>query len=444
MIYFRAMSKPKIAIIGRPNVGKSSLFNRLCKSRQAIVHAMEGITRDRIFGEVECEKGFFDLIDTAGLTGNREEAAIQQQWEFALLEADGFLLVVDAQVGITKIDLELAKRLLRLQKPITLAVNKLDELDQHLRIHEFVCSGIQKICPISAIQNLGIDQLLEKITEDLVLPKEKEQRSAIKVALFGRENVGKSTLLNRLSGQERSVVDPRAGTTRDSVEVLCNVDGELFSLFDTAGIRKTNKEKEAVEKFAKMRTLRAVEQSNLTLLMIDVQKGLTTQEKRLLTQLEEWGKPTILLINKWDLTSHFRMEHVELALKKQHSFTEHLPCLMISAKEGRNCDQILPLAKKLYDQSRVRIQTAQLNRFMEKAMINHPPPAIKGKRLQIYYVTQISTEPPTFVFFINHMQRLARTYKQYLINQFREEFELEGSFFTFLFRQKRQKDRRQS
>lgn len=435
------MSKPKIAIIGRPNVGKSSLFNRLCKSRQAIVHAIEGITRDRIFGEVESEKGFFDLIDTAGVIEGKEESAIQQQWDIALHEADGFLMVVDGQVGITKLDLELAKKLLRQQKPITLAVNKLDELKLHQRMHEFICSGIKKICPISAIQNLGIDDLLANVTEGFNLPTEQEKLPMIKVVLFGRENVGKSTLLNRLSGQERAVVDPRAGTTRDSVEVLCNFNGELFSLCDTAGIRKTNKEREAVEKFARMRTIRAVEQSNLTLLMIDVQKGLTTQEKRLLTQLEELGKPTILLVNKWDLTSHHRMEHVFLALKRQHPFAAHLPCLMISAKEGRNCDQILRLAKQLYDQSRIRIQTAQLNRFLEKAMQSHPPQAIQGKRLQIYYVTQTSIEPPTFVFFINHLQRLGRSYKQYLINQFREEFKFEGSFFTFHFRQKKKKIR---
>lgn len=434
------MLKPKIAIIGRPNVGKSSLFNRLCKSRQAIVHAIEGITRDRIFGEVACEKGFFDIIDTAGLI-EHGEAAIQKQWEIALEEANGFLMVVDAQVGITRLDIEIANRLLRLQKPITLAVNKLDELDLHDAMHKFVCSGIRNICPISAIQNLGIDHLLDTITKDLSLPKERDSLSLIKVALFGRENVGKSTLLNRLSGQERAVVDPRAGTTRDCVEVVCNFNGELFSLFDTAGIRKTNKEKEAVEKFARMRTLRAIENSHLILFMIDVQKGLTTQEKRLLTQLEELGKPTVLLVNKWDLTSHHRMEHVLFALKKQHPFAAHLPCLMISAKEGRNCDQILPLAKKLIDQSRTRIQTSQLNRFIERAMTANPPPAIKGKRLQIYYVTQTRTEPPTFVFFINHLQRLARTYKQYLINQFREEFSLEGSFFIFHFRQKKQRER---
>lgn len=433
------MNKPKIAIIGRPNVGKSALFNRLCKKRLAIVHDIEGITRDRLYTEVEFEGGYFDIIDTAGFTFATKgmQSHMEEQVDIALNEADAIILVVDGRTGINELDDQLVKKLQPMRKPLVLAVNKLDDVVHNPLLTPFYGLGIKEVCGISAIQNLGIYELLESSVRGLKLATESESGKQLKIALMGRTNVGKSTLLNTLAKQKRSLVDSEAGTTRDSIEVTIDSDGQQICLVDTAGIRRVHKEKEAVEKFAKLRTISALDHADLILLMLDVQSGLTAQEKRFLTLLEKLGKPAIFLLNKWDLVHDFRMEHIELALKKLHPFAAHMPLLTISAQEGRNVDKILPLAKDFYAKTTKKFSTGELNRFIQKVLVKNQPPLVNGRRLNIYYMTQISSFPPTFIFFVNNYDLMRPTYEHYLTNQLRLHFDLGGSPIKFIFRNKK-------
>jgi GTP-binding protein len=437
------MNIPKIAIIGRPNVGKSALFNRLCKKRLAIVHDIEGITRDRLYSEIEFEGHYADIIDTAGFTfaSKGMQSHMEEQVEIALDEADSIILVVDGRAGVTELDHQLAKKLQHTDKPLVLAVNKIDDPIHNSLITPFYSLGIKEIFPISAIQDLGIYELLQRSVQGLTLAPESARDKQLKVALMGRTNVGKSTLLNTLAQQKRSLVDSVAGTTRDSIEVTVESQGEMICLIDTAGIRRVHKEKEAVEKFAKMRTMNSLEHADVVLLMLDVQDGLTGQEKRFLSLLEKLGKPAIFLLNKWDLVHNFRMEHVELALRQLHPFAAHMPLLTISGQTGRNVDKILLLAKEFYEKTSRQFGTGELNRFIQKILLKNPPPLVNGKRLTIYYMTQLKSFPPTFIFFINNKALVKLTYENYLTNQFRSYFGLSGIPIRFIFRNKNQRTR---
>lgn len=434
-------SLPKLAIVGRPNVGKSALFNRICKKRIAIVDEAEGITRDRLYAETDLFGRPFEVIDTGGIDPRSKapfNELIKRQAEIAIEEADTLIMVVDAQVGITELDQEVAQVLLRTKKPVTLAVNKIDNPDKEGEIYNFLPLGITQMTAISASQNWHIAELLEMAMEPVpVTESEETSDDTIHLSIIGRPNVGKSSLVNKLLNDSRCVVSPIAGTTRDSIDIPFQFGDDSFTLIDTAGIRRKHAEHEVVDKFAAIRTERAIERADVCLLMLDAQQGMTTQEKHIATTIEEKGKGCVLAFNKWDLVKGFRMEHCLRGVEEEVPFLKHCPKIFMSATSGRNMEKIFPLVKEVYEQSRQRITTHQLNKFVEGAMQRVHPPMIGGKRLRIYYMAQVDIEPPKFVLFVNQPKLMADSYKRYLYNQFREEYAFTGVPLQFHMRGKK-------
>lgn len=437
---------PKLAIVGRPNVGKSALFNRLCKQKISIVDEAEGVTRDRLYARGECFGRPFEVIDTGGIHPRSQvpfNEEIKQQAELAILEADAIIQVVDAQVGMTSLDHEVAQILLRTQKPVCLAVNKIDHPTQSDRLHVFHALGIRRMVAVSATQGWQIAELLEMALESL--PSMAEEASipedTIKVAVVGRPNVGKSSLINYILDEERCIVSPIAGTTRDSIDVSCRREDCLYTFIDTAGIRRKQSEHEVVDKFAAIRTERAIERSDLCLLLLDVQEGMTAQDKKIANRIEEAGKGCIILLNKWDLVKGFRMEHCLKGLEEEVPFLKHCPKLLLSAKSGRNIDKIFPLIQEVYQQGLQRITTHQLNKCIGAALQRNYPPMVMGKRLRIYYMAQVGVQPPKFVFFVNYPHLMTETYKKYLYNYFRETYAFTGMPIQFFLKGKEKREK---
>lgn len=435
----------KLAIVGRPNVGKSALFNRVCDKRIAIVDEAEGITRDRIYCDADFFGMPFQVIDTGGINYHSSEdfiAEIKQQAEIAIEEADTLVMVVDSKIGITTLDEEIAKVLLRTKKPLCLAVNKVDNPDDEFK-HRFERLGISRIVAVSAVHGWHIAELLETAFEDFDRKEivDEDDEKGIKIAIVGRPNVGKSSLLNYLLDEERTIVSPIPGTTRDSIDVEFMLNGKNYTLIDTAGIRRKKSESEVVDKFAAMRTERAIERADICLFILDAQQGMTTQEKRIASQIEEAGKGCVILFNKWDLVKGFRMEHCMQGVEEEVPFLSYCPKLFISAKTGRNVDKIFPEVEKVHTSMQTRIGTHQLNKFVADAIQRNHPPMIQGKRLRIYYMAQVETKPPTFVFFVNYPNLMAESFRKYLYNQFRETYSFAG--MPIIFRLKgRQVDRK--
>lgn len=422
---------PKLAIVGRPNVGKSALFNRICKQKIAIVDEAEGITRDRLYAESELFGLHFEVIDTGGINLRSKvpfNEEIKRQAEIAIEEADTIIQVVDGVVGVTDLDQEVAKILLQTQKPVCLAVNKIDNLSQMPLMHQFHGLGISRIVPVSAAQGWQIAELLETAFEKL--PKAKEEKEehpdAVKVAIVGRPNVGKSSLVNYVLDEERCIVSPIPGTTRDSIDISFSQDGHLYTLIDTAGVRRKRAEHEVVDKFAAIRTDRAIERADLCVLILDVQEGMTAQDKKIANRIEEAGKGCLIVLNKWDLVKGFRMEHCLRGIEEEVSFLKHCPKLFISAKTGRNVEKIFPLIREIHENSLKRVTTHQLNKFIGLALQKNHPPMIQGKRLRIYYMAQVDVQPPKFVLFVNYPNLMSESYKKYLYNQFRETYAFTG------------------
>ncbi len=422
---------PKLAIVGRPNVGKSALFNRICKQKIAIVDEAEGITRDRLYAECDLFGFRFEVIDTGGINPRSKvpfNEEIKRQAEIAIEEADTIIQVVDGQVGVTDLDQEVARILLNTQKPVCLAVNKIDNLSQTPLMHQFHSLGISRLVPVSAAQGWQIAELLETAFENVPITTEESEDNpnAIKVAIVGRANVGKSSLVNYLLDEERCIVSPVPGTTRDSVDISFSHDDTLYTLIDTAGIRRKRAEHEVVDKFAAIRTERAIERSDLCLLMLDVQEGMTAQDKKIANRIEEAGKGCIILLNKWDLVKGFRMEHCLRGIEEEVPFLKHCPKLFISAKMGRNVDKIFPVVQDVYQNLLKRVTTHQLNKFIGAALQKNHPPMMMGKRLRIYYMAQVDVQPPKFILFVNYPNLMSETYKKYLYNQFRETYAFTG------------------
>ncbi len=421
---------PKLAIVGRPNVGKSALFNRICKKQVAIVDEAEGITRDRLYAAADYFGVPFQVIDTGGIDPKSKalfNEEVKRQAEIAIEEADTLVMVVDAKIGLTNLDHELAKILLRMKKPVCLAVNKVDNEDHERHFHEFHTLGINKMIAVSASQNWHIAELLEAAFEDLELDKdEAEVDKTIHVAIVGRTNVGKSSLVNYILDDNRCIVSPIPGTTRDSVDISFTHDNIAFTFIDTAGIRRKKSEHEVVDKFAYIRTERAIERADVCLLILDSQQGITTQEKRIANMIEQAGKGCVLLFNKWDLVKGFRMEHCLKEVEDEVPFLQHCPKLMISALTGRNVEKIFPIIKDVYEGSSLRIPTPQLNKFIEKSIQKHHPAMLNGKRLRIYYMAQVDIHPPKFIMFVNNPNLMMDSFKKFLYNQFREEFGFPG------------------
>lgn len=425
---------PKLAIVGRPNVGKSALFNRIAKKKIAIVDEAEGITRDRIYSKAEFFGTPFEVIDTGGMDYHSQAVFnehILRQAEIAIEEADTIVMVVDAHVGIAKLDKEIAQILLKTKKPICLAVNKIDNIEQEQLLHEFHSLGIKKMIPVSAAQGWHIAELLESAFEDFDKSRWKvEEDPAINVAIVGRPNVGKSSLVNFILDEERCIVSPIPGTTRDSIDVAVTKGDDLYRLIDTAGIRRKHSEHEVVDKFAAIRTERAIERADICILMLDAQTGMSTQDKKIANMIEEAGKGCILVFNKWDLVKGFRMEHCLKDVNEEVAFLRHCPKLFMSATTGRNVDKLFDLIKEVKEESVKRINTHQLNKFIESSLQKNHPPMIMGKRLRIYYMAQVGVQPPRFVLFVNYPNLMTESYKKYLYNQFRETYGFAGSPLT--------------
>lgn len=420
----------KLAIVGRPNVGKSALFNRICKRKIAIVDEAEGVTRDRLYAPAELFGFPFQVIDTGGINARSTALfndEVKRQAEIAIEEADAIIMVVDSRVGITELDHEVAQTLLQTKKPICLAVNKIDNLSQENLIYEFQSLGIKRKVAVSAAQNWQIAELLETALQDFNL-KDTEARDdeSIHIAIVGRPNVGKSSLINYLLDEERCIVSPIPGTTRDSVDVSVMHGEDKYTFIDTAGIRRKHAEHEVVDKFATIRTERAIERADICVLMLDAQEGITTQEKKIANMIEEAGKGCILLFNKWDLVKGFRMEHCLQGIEEEVSFLKHCPKVFMSAKTGRNVDKLFDIVKQVHQDSLKRITTHQLNKFIEAALQKNNPPMIMGKRLRIYYMAQVAVQPPKFILFVNHPHLMMESYRKYLYNQFREVYGFVG------------------
>lgn len=435
----------KVAIVGRPNVGKSALFNRISQKKIAIVDEAEGITRDRLYTEGDYFGMPFQLIDTGGIDARSKaqfNEHIKRQAEIAIEEADALILVVDSRIGLTTLDKEISKILLRTNKPVCLAVNKIDNHDEQHLIYQFQTLGITKMIPVSATQGWNIAELLEAALGSF--PKEKipeVENHAIQLAIVGRPNVGKSSLANYLLDEERCIVSPIPGTTRDSIDIPFIHNDIVYNLIDTAGIRRKQSEHEVVDKFAAIRTERAIERADICLLMLDAQQGITREEKKIANMIEEAGKGCILLFNKWDLVKGFRMEHCMRGIEEEVPFLQHCPKLFISATTGRNVDKIFETVVEVSENAEKRITTHQLNKFVGACLQKNHPPMLNGKRLRIYYMAQVGIKPPKFILFVNHPHLMVESYKKYLYNQFRETYAFSGMPLRIFLKGKERKDK---
>lgn len=434
------MTHPKIALVGRPNVGKSALFNRICQKRLSIVDEQEGITRDRLYAQAEIFGREFTVIDTGGIDVSDDapfNEEIRRQAKIAIEEADAVILVVDGSVGVHPLDEEVARILLGAKKKVIVAVNKIDCREDTLKVHQFHSLAVRDLIAVSATQGFQIAEALEKVTA--LIPEkvvEKEPPQGIRVALVGRANVGKSTLLNQLLDEERSIVSSIPGTTRDSIDVSIQRDGEDYTFVDTAGIRRKKAEKEVVDKFAYVRTSEAIKKADVCLLVLDSMEGFTAQEKRIANDIEAKGKSCILVFNKWDLMKDLRMEHAARGVREEVKFLNHCPTLFISALKDRNVDDIFALVNEVYKERHKRVSTGSLNRFVIGCLQKYHPPLITGKRLRIYYMTQVETGPPKFVLFINRPDLMTESYKKFLINHFRKVYQFSGTPITLELRGK--------
>ena len=433
----------KIAIVGRPNVGKSALFNRIIGRRLAIVDEAEGITRDRLVASSDIFGTPFEIVDTGGINEHSQanfNDEIREQAKLAIREADGLIMTVDGTVGITDLDQELANYLLRTNKPVVLAVNKVDSnLQEHL-VNEFYSLGFSHVFGVSALHNFNVAELLETAVEVAVPSQEAPPKTEMKVALIGRPNSGKSTLLNNLLNEKRCIVSPIPGTTRDSVDVcITSPDGKKYTFVDTAGIRRKKAEHEVVDKFAAIRTKRAIEYSDIVVLLLDATEGITAQEKKMASMIQEEGKPCLVFFNKWDLVADHRMEHCLKNFRDNVPFLAHCPTSFGSALTGRNLLKLFPDIEDVYAQSNRRITTGELNKFLSQQIQLTPPPMITGKRLRVYYATQVKTTPPTFTLFVNYRRLMTKTYMRFLNNRFRETFGFQGTPIFFYMKEKKNK-----
>lgn len=405
----------------------------------SIVDEAEGVTRDRLYADAELFGFAFQVIDTGGIDPRSKlqfNEEVKRQAEIAIEEADSLIMVVDSQVGVTSLDLEIARILLRTNKPLCLAVNKVDNLSLEHVLYNFSNLGISKKIAVSATQGWHMAELLEAALGSFPKVNSEEETSALKVAIVGRPNVGKSSLVNYLLHDNRCIVSPVPGTTRDSIDISFTHESNEYTLIDTAGIRRKHAEHDVVDKFAAIRTERAITRCDICLLMVDAQQGITTQEKKIANEIEEAGKCCIILFNKWDLVKGFRMEHCLKGIDDEVLFLKHCPKIFLSAKTGRNLDKIFPILQQVYADSKQRITTPQLNRFVEKSMQKTHPPMIMGKRLRIYYMTQVDIQPPRFILFVNYPNLMTDAYKKYLYNQFRETYGFAGVPITLHLRGK--------
>ena len=443
------MTKPVVALVGRPNVGKSTLFNRLVGERLAIVDDTPGTTRDRIFADSEWNGVTFTVVDTGGIDpihGGRTPLSIgsadfieqiRAQATIAIREADVILLLVDGQTGPTSSDEEVAQILRRNQKivdgqpfpPVLLVVNKCESAVERASVAQFYELGLGEPRAISAVHGTDTGDLLDEVVKAFPKQAEEPADDSVKIAIAGKPNAGKSSLLNRLVGEERAIVSPIAGTTRDAVDTKMQFDGVDITLIDTAGIRRRGRIDPGVEKYSVLRAFKAIERADVVLLMIDAQEGITAQDTHIAGYiLDEW-KSCVVLVNKWDAVEKdsYTMDAFTQKVRQELNFMDYVPILFISAKTGQRVDQVLPLALQVQEERLVRLTTSKLNDVLTRAQDDHPAPTHAGQQLKIYYGTQVRSDPPTFVMFVNNPKLMHFTYLRFLENRIREEYGFLGT-----------------
>jgi GTP-binding protein len=427
------MSKPVVAIVGRPNVGKSTLFNRLVGGRTAIVEDIPGVTRDRIYRDAEWLGRYFTLVDTGGLDfGGKDDSILGQvrkQVQVAIREAELIIFLVDGKVGPTADDEKLGEILRKSQKPVLLVVNKIEEFQNNQSLYEFYELGLGEPIPVSAANGMNIGDLLDAVIERLPRQEEEIEPDVIKIAVVGRPNVGKSSLVNAILGQERVIVSAVPGTTRDAVDTPFIREGQRYILIDTAGMRKRGSIDQSTERYSVMRSLRAIERSDVSLLLIDATLGVTEQDTKIAGYIMESGKGCIILVNKWDLIekNDKTMREYEQKIREDLSFMAYAPILFISALTKQRVGKIAELVDFVAEQQSLRVNTSVLNEVIAEAVQVNPPPGDKGKRLKIFYCTQVAVKPPHFVLFVNLPELMHFSYQRYIENVLRKNFGFEGS-----------------
>ena len=437
------MKKQIVAIVGRPNVGKSTLFNKLAGKRISIVEDTPGVTRDRVYAQAEWLRHEFTIIDTGGIEPESQDiivAQMRRQAQIAIETANVIVFIVDAKEGITGADAEVAQMLRKSKKPVVLVVNKVDSLKDEASAFEFYNLGIGTPFTISSTQGLGLGDLLDEIVSHFEKgDTEKTEGEYIRIAIVGKPNVGKSSLVNRLLGEERVIVSDIPGTTRDSIDSYLDNELGKFILVDTAGIRRKSKVKEDIERYSVIRALASVENADVVILMIDAEEGISEQDEKIIGYAHEMKKAIMVIVNKWDLVEKDdkTMNEYKKELQRNLNFMSYAPYLFISAKTGQRVHKILSLAKSCYDNYSKRIATGVLNDVVNRAVLMKEPPTVGLKRLKIYYLTQTGVKPPTFVFFVNSYSALHFSYERYLENQIRNSFDFSGTGIKFEFREKR-------
>ncbi len=437
------MAKPIVAIVGRPNVGKSTLFNKLVGKRISIVEDTPGVTRDRIYADCDWRGKQFLLVDTGGIEPQTDDDLLihmREQAQIAIDSADAIIFVTDMQTGVTAQDYDVANILMRSGKPIVLAVNKADAVgDLPADFYEFYSLGLGDPVAVSSVHGHGTGDLLDRIYEDLPeIPVAEEEDERIRVAVIGRPNVGKSSLVNHILGEERTIIADEAGTTRDAIDSEVDNQYGKFVFTDTAGLRRKSKVESGIERYSVMRSLAAVERANVCVIMIDATVGFTEQDSKVAGFAHEEGKACIIAVNKWDAIEKDdkTMDKMRKELMADFSFMSYAPIIFISAKTGQRIDRLFELIKYVDEQNAMRITTGVLNDLLARATARVQPPSDKGKRLKIYYMTQISTRPPTFVAFVNSSKLFHFSYQRYIENQIRETFGLEGTPIRLYVRQR--------
>lgn len=437
------MAKPLVAIVGRPNVGKSTFFNTMAGRRIAIVEDTPGVTRDRVYLDCEWQNYQFTLIDTGGIEFRNEKdqisSGIRQQAELAMEEADVILFVLDARAGLTSDDEIIAGILRRTGKPVVVAVNKVDSENQEMDVYEFYSLGLGDPIGISAVNRLSFGELLDRITEGFPEQTGEESEDIIRTAIVGRPNVGKSTLINSLLGYERSLVADEMGTTRDAVDSLWTYKGKTFILVDTAGMRKKSKIDEPLEKYSVIRSIRAIDNCDVAIFVLDAIDKLTEQDKKIIGYIHEAGKGLLLFVNKWDAVAKETntMVEFEKEIKNGLPFASYVPMLFGSALTKQRIHRLGDMIYNVAEQQSLRIPTSVLNDLLEDAKMVNPPPAHSGRVAKIYYMTQVGIRPPTFVMFVNDANLIHFSYVRFIENRLRESFSFEGTPIRIVVRSKK-------